>query len=94
MPRKATSGAAAKKAAAPAAQPITKLSEAFDSFRYCMDLVEDCSKAVDAAPTVHVRRLRLRNLGQADLVMEFQAKLDRAAIEELADWIRGQLQEK
>lgn len=91
MPRKATSGAAAKKAAAPAAQQITKLSEVFDSFRYCMNLVEECSKAVDAAPTVHVRRLRLRNLGQAELVMEFQSQLDRDAIEELGNWIRGQL---
>ena len=91
MPRKATSGAAAKKAAAPAAQPIEKLTQDIHSFRYCMDLVEECSKAVDAAPTVHVRRLRLRNLGQAELVMEFQAKLDRTAIEELGNWIRGQL---
>lgn len=91
MPRKATSGAAAKKAAAPAAKPIEKLTQAFDSFRYCMDLVEECSKAVDAAPSVHLRRLRLRNLGQAELVMEFQAKLDRTAIEELGNWIRGQL---
>jgi hypothetical protein len=91
MPRKATAGAAAKKAAAPAAKPIEKLAQAFDSFRYCMDLVDECSKAVDDAPSVHLRRLRLRNLGQAELVMEFQAKLDRVALEELGNWIRRQL---
>lgn len=83
MPRKASTSPAKKATAAK--------TDAGAAFRSCMDLIEECEKAVDAAATVHERRGRLRTLGAAEMLLHLHGSMSQTDLDNSIQHIRKSL---
>lgn len=76
-----------RKASTPSAQKTTAVKTDAGAFRSCMDLIEECEKAVDAAATVHERRHRLRSLGAAEMLLHLHGSMSRTDLDNAIEHI-------